>query len=416
MINRLRIQRILIIIGFSLGTLGIGVIVWLFFFQPFITPPSANVNGDANVNGTGQLPNANVNRPTNVNGSAGLVNGPTALPSIAEIANGGPTLAKQLGNISAVEPGFGSSRGIAFYDPSTDTFKRFDPATGEFTELTAKKFPDVQNVTWAPNASTAVLAFPDDSKIVYDFASDQQYSLPKEAENFSFASDSEELAYAYIGQTPDERFLVTADVNGANQKAVQKLGENADRMQVAWSPSNEVVGLFRKSLGTERQEIMFIGQNQENFKTLTTNGAGFRGMWTPNGEELLYTVYSAASNYKPELHLVRARGNAIGTGDTYLGLSTFIDRCAFNTGGSFAYCAVPDFLEQGTGPYPDLAGTTRDSFVRIDLATGSVTPVAQPMTADRNRFSVSWLSVAADESKLFFTERNTGLLHELRLQ
>lgn len=410
-----RTSRILIIVGFSLGTLAIGVVVWLFFFQPLITPPGVDVNGNANVNGSGQLPNANVNRPTNVNGG-GLVNGPSALPSIAVVADGGLTLATPLRNEAVNGEGFGTAQGVVFYDPATQTFQRYDPTSGTFSILSNKKFPEVQNVTWAPDATTAVLTFPDDSKIVYDFAADRQYSLPKEAENFSFSDDSKQLAYAYVGQTPDERFLVTADVNGSNQKALQKLGENADRVQVAWSPTNEVVGLFRKGAGADRQEIVFLGQNQENFKSLTTNGTGFRGLWTPDGEKLLYTVYSAATNYKPELHLVRARGSDIGAGDTSLGIGTFVDRCAFTASGSFAYCAVPDTLPQGAGPYPDLAASTQDSFVRVDLSTGSVTRVAQPTTNERRRFSVSWLSVAADEDKLYFTDRTTGLLHELRLR
>lgn len=409
-----RLKRILTIVIFVLLVLALLVIVWFLFFQPFIrltntTPANTNVT-------PGQLPTTNVNRPTNVNAGP-IATGPGTLPTPSEVANGGLTLVTTISTEIAVAPTLGpDGRNILFYDEIDDRFVRIDPASGTVTAVGTQRFPDVETVTWAPDGERAVLEFPDGSNIVYDFGAQKQYSLPKEAQDFSFSKDSARLAYEFIGSSSDETFLVTAQSNGTGGKAVARLGEKADQVQVAWSPTDEVVGLFRQGTNAQQQEIIFVGQNQENFKSLETDGRGFNGMWTPDGEKLLYTVMSEETNWNPELHLVLARGENIGRGDVNLGLQTPLEKCTYNRAGSHAYCAVPDLLERGSGLYPEFSSNVKDTFYSINLATGAITPIAQPVTGGFERFTVEMLLISGDDSTLYFTDRNTRRLHQIKLR
>lgn len=410
-------KRTLLIIGFVALVIGIMVVIWILFFAPlFRRPPGTNGNANGNVNG-GILPNVNVNRRVNGNANQPLANRVTQLPTPAEVANGGLTLVHPVTSGMAADPVMGSDgRAVQYYDPATGMFYRIDPATGKATPISKQTFPDVQNVTWAPDSGRAVLEFPDDTKVIYDFQSAKQYQLPKEGRQFSFSPNSQNLAFSYIGNDPDQRFLVTTDNTGASLKPVQELGENFNQVQVAWSPSNEVVGLYHHAINATQQEVIFIGQNNENFKALTVDGEGFQGKWTPDGRKLLYTVLSPATNYNPELYLTLAKGDSIGDGKTDLGLSTFVDKCTFDRGSAFAYCAVPDALANGSGLYPEFSQDAHYTFSTIDLASGMTRQLANPVDDGYTRYTIGTVFLSGDEQTLYFTDAATQKLYSIRLK
>lgn len=412
--NTARLKRIAIIVGFVLAVLGIMVLFWYLFFRPLVSP-RPGVNGNINRQ-PGVLPNANVNRPANVNGVQPVATN-SSLPVPAEVANGGLTkttdVSPQPTSAATIAP---DGKNIVYYDSDRGKFVRLDPETGTLTDLASQKFASVQNVTWSPDSTKAVLEFPDDRKLVYDFSSKKQYTFPSQAKDFSFSADSQELAYKYIGNTPDEKVLVTSDITGNATSAVADIGDKEDQVQVALSPSDRVVGMYREGINGQQQQVLLIGKQQENFKAITTNGRGFQGRWTPDGTKLLYTVYSEATNWNPELYLVRADGDQVGQGNTDLGIATFVDKCTFNAAGTHAYCAVPNALDRGSGLYPEFSVSAKYGFVTINLSTGAVSPLAQPVGEELQQFSVDRVFLSGDESVLYFTDGQTGHVHKLRLR
>lgn len=411
-----RFRRIIIIIALIVFVVLIFTVVWLLFFKPFfVAPPAANQNVNQAPTGGG-LPNINTNRAPG-SGNQPIAGGPSTLPSPSTVANGGQTLVNSINTSASMAATIGpDGKQILFYDDIAGKFMRIDPASGALQELSSQRFPDVENVTWSPDSTKAVLKFPDDRSIIYDFATSTQYSLPSGADEFSFSADSGQVAYEYAGNGPNDQILVTSNLDGSSVKSVARLADQGANVQVAWSPTSEVVAFFKKGADSGSQEIVMIGQNQENYKTIKTDGRGFTGKWTPDGSKLLYTVYSAATNFNPELHLVHARGQAIGEGDTPLGLQTFVEKCAFNSRGTFAYCAVPDTLERGSGLYPEFSATSSDTIYSINLTTGDTTPIAQPVTGTLDRYTVRNLVVSKDERELYFIDAATQRLQKLRLQ
>ena len=70
-----------------------------------------------------------------------------------------------------------------------------------------------------------------------------------------------------------------------------------NKVQVAWSPNNEILATATtgRSLGVDRQEVYFLGQYGQNFKSMVVEGLGFQPQWAPSGQQLVYSVANAAS-------------------------------------------------------------------------------------------------------------------------
>lgn len=416
-------RRLLIIIAFVLSILVLGFLLYVSFFRS--TTPSTNGNGNGNVNGVLPNVNGNVNRQTgNVNGVLPNVNSrntkatANANAGPATVANGGETAVQTLVSQNAFQTVVDASGNIRYYDRATGQFYKLD-ANGNLVPLSGVKFPDAESVTWSPSKNQVIVSFPDDSKVFYDFETKKQATLPKEGENFSFAPTGSQIAFKFNAQNPDDRFLVISNSDGTGIKPVEALGENGSKVQVSWSPNDQVVATFTPGLNVEAQEVVFVGKNGENFKSTITNGRGFEGQWSPNGQYMVYSTYSADSNFNPALHIVNGQGETIGDDNRTLNLQTWSDKCTFSKSGSSLYCAVPATgqLKAGSGIYRDQAKSVPDTFYRVDLQNGSVQQIAVPVGTDGSRqFSAVNLGLSPDGRKLYFTDVSSGRVMSLNVQ
>jgi hypothetical protein len=267
--------------------------------------------------------------------------------------------------------------------------------------LSDKVFYNVENVVWSPNNNESIIEYPDGSNIYYNFLTKEQVTLPKHWEDFSFSTDGAQIATKSISMSPENRWLISSDPDGTNVKFIESLGENADKVIVDWSPTRKVVALSRTGtpLGADRQEVLLIGQNSENFKSIIVEGRDFRSQWSPTGKQLLYSIYSARSDYKPELWVVNADGNEIDTNRRPLDLNTWADKCAF-ADERFVYCGVPQAMETGAGLEPSITDLTPDDIFRIDLRSGSKTTVR----TDESHI-IEQIFISNDGDKLHFTDK-----------
>lgn len=408
-----RFRRPLIIVGFVLATVAFGLAIYFVFFRS--AQPAANTNTqNENVNGTAGNLNLSGNRNANRNATANTNGG---LP-IAKVAAGGETSVESIikSGVNFVTQD-ANGRDIIYYDAVTGQFFRLSPDGKTTVLLSSDKFPQLKNVTWAPNRTKAILEFPDQSKVLYDFAAKKQTTLPKEVSDFSFSPTGDQVAWKFTGSSPDDNWLQVADPTGGSARSIEPLGDNASRVQVAWSPTNQVIALYSKSAGLEQQDILPLGLNNENFETMSVNGRGFRGQWGPGGTSLLFSTYSSATDYNPKLQLASASGGTIGHDRLDFGLNTWPDKCAFSTNASAVYCAVPQYLESGSGIYPDLAKNIPDEFFRVDLTTGVKTKIAVPVGADGSRtFSAKNVFVTPGDTALYFSDQVSGQTFSLLLK
>lgn len=410
-----KIKPYLVVLGFIAVVLGLGILIYLFFFAPTGGPANENVNGAGGqfpsaggnrnitiVNGGGGLPNVNgIGRPENENANAG--------------ANANAGVERQVPIAVSTAPAFGGGastegNGFAYYDKNTGKFFKIDE-NGLRKQMSDQIFPDASNVIMSNDANKAIIQFPDGSNISYDFTKQQQYTLPKEGKDFSFNSDGGQIAYKFMASDPENRYLVSSGADGSNFKLIEPLGAEDANVQVNWSPTGQVAALFRKSVDADRQEVYFIGTQGENFKSMITPGRDFKGEWSPQGDRLLFSVYTPDADYKPTLWIVEAQGDRIGYNRKDLGVETWADKCTFDKGGTTAYCGVPQNLPQGAGLVKELADKIPDTMYKIDLRTGAKIPISNVV----GRFTVDKIFLSSDGKTLYYTDKQTGFAYRVSL-
>lgn len=401
-------KRLLIAIIFTLVCIGIGYLLYRVFFykekppeQPIKIMPKEFQFPQA---GKGAKP-------------GGAEGGPTELPAAGQLPVAGlgqeiqpPTIEKKMVDTLVGNPTSDINSGARYYDKINGKFYHLDN-NGNLQELSDKVFYNVQKVIWSPIKDQAILEYPDNSKIIYDFTTKKQVSLPKHWENFSFSPLGEKVAAKSIALAPENRWLITFDTDGKNISRVEPMGENADKVSVDWSPNKQIIAtsLTGEELGDDRQEVLFVGQHHENFKSTIVEGRDLRSSWSPEGKRLLYSVHNARNNYQPELWIVNAESDSIGSNRQILGLNTWADKCNF-AGERFVYCAVPTQLDIGAGFAPQTADYTPDEIYRIDLQTNLKTKI--PVNGS---YTVNQLFTSKDNKTLYFTDKNQSGLFSVPL-
>lgn len=404
-------KKVLIFIGLVLITIGIGYAMYSLFFkvpeEVIELPPAEEEPLPPGVG----LPPAEIGRPPTIPPVIGIP-GIELPPGVSAVADGGVTLVTPVVPVPTVGASISTSGNLNYYNSADQRFYRLSD-DGTIDLLSSKQFFNVENATFDPAGVKAIVEYPDGSNILYDFTSDTQVTLPRHWEDFGFNQTGDKLISKSIGVDPSNRFIVISNPDGSGARAIQDLGNNADKVDIAWSPNNQIVAIARtgNDLGPDRQEIFFIGQNQENFKSLVVQGLGFRSQWTPKGDRLLYSTTSSLTDYKPSLWLVDASGNDIGRNREHLNINTWADKCTFADNNT-VYCAVPTELPRGAGLQPAVADDIPDELYRIDLSTGLRTRIAIP----EGSHTIETIMLTPNEDKLFFVDKGTGILNMIELK
>lgn len=411
----LRTKKILLLIVFLSSVCFFGFLLYFFFFKvepaqitntneeypPGTFPPTGtNVNIPIiNQNINGQLPTANINGqiPTKIQ--------PT------ETAKGGVTKVQNLISTPTQDAAMSNNgKDFVYYDKSDNYFYKMD-STGRLQKLSDKKFFNVEKTYWSNDTSKAIIEYPDQSKIMYDFQKKQQHTIPKHWEEFDFSPDSEQIITKSMGIDRETRWLAVSNADGSQARRIEPMGDNYDKVNPTWSPTGQIVATYTEARDLNSQDVYFIGTNDENFKSITIEGRGFESTWSPTGSHLLYSVYNSDTNYNPTLWITEASGERIGIGRTPLKLNTWSHKCSFASNTKI-YCAVPQNLEEGSGLFPEIANSVPDNLYEINLTTGAKKMIAIPEenTAMQN------IMVSNDGRSLYYTDANTGQISKINLK
>lgn len=394
------LKRVLLILGLLLIAFVIGFALYNVFKQGAPTPgqPGGVLPG---VPG-GAFPGAGIRATTTIGGAAA---GPGVLPPATILGGAGqtyyrPAAVTKLTDNTALFPSLSNSN-VRFHNGTDGKFYSLGP-DGQLQPMSDQVFFNVQNVVWAKTANKAVIEYPDSNKIVYNFDTKTQTTLPKHWEDFSFSPDGQQIAAKSLGLAPENRWLITTKDDGTGAQLIEPLGENADKVTMNWSPSRQTVGFSQTGnpQGADRKQILFLGLHGENFKSITVEGLDFQPQWSPTGQKLLYSVDSARSDYKPELWIVNSYGDNIGSGRQALQVNTWANKCAFADDNTVV-CGVPRTLPQGAGMSPAVAADTPDDLYRIDLRTG----IRSPLTLDKD-YTIDSISIDSAKRKIIFTDHH----------
>lgn len=413
-----RTKKILYVVLFVAAFFAIVYLLYIIFFASDTS--TDDTTGNENTNTVG-LPNVNTAN-SNTNGATGNTNtGPIGstptIPGVDSVATGGPTQTTVLTPaVNAQDPAEGEGDSLRYYNPDDGKFYIVD-GNGKTTQLSNAQFSNVSNITWSDANNQAILEFPDGANIYYDLTTGEQVTLPPEYEEFAFSPTGDEIAFKYLPAEAERRVLAVSSPDGSSARTIESLGENEDHVNVDWSPTGTVIATFAEFVNFNDQEVGFIGLKGENFKGTVVNGHGLRSEYSSDGQQMLYSVYSAESDYKPKLWVVDANGQDIGKNRIDLQLNTFADKCSFSDDSSTIYCGVPSDSKYGFGLEPDILTGVTDEIYRIDLKSGSRQRIAVPVDENgQPNYTVSNMFVSPDNKKLYFRDQKTGQLIKINLE
>ena len=421
-----RYKKLFLILLFLAVVILFGYLLWRLFFQtaspigPTSPAASTTIGGLPAIGGggteattktgPGTLPGQTEGGLTPGQSGLGGNTGANPLNEASPVAVGGLTKTDNLVSAPVLGSVLSADGRVQYYNQDDGKFYRVD-ANGKTSLLSDKTFHQVQNVTWAPDKNRAILEYPDGTKIFYDFNARKQVTLPGHWQDFSFSADSRQIVAKSLGLDPENRWLMVADADGANARAIEAIGTNDATIYPSWSPNKQIIAYYTQGVDFNRQEVFFVGLNDENFKSTIVEGRGLQAQWSTSGDRLLYSVYNSADNMNPRLWIVDAQGNAIGSERQSLDLATWANKCSF-ANNTEIYCAVPEYLEAGAGLFPELADRTKDELYKIDLVTGAKKLLAVPDGA----YNISQLRVTGNQDYLFFTDKKNGQLYKIKLK
>lgn len=407
-------KRIIIAVLFSCLVIGLGYLLYRVFFANPVLPSKVIPDGTSSTS-TGAFPNAGVGGGTGTTGTTTTGGGlPTTGIRETELApaltSRTPVL-EQIVEDAIVNPQLTATGDIQFYNEIDGKFYTRN-AAGQLATLSDQVFFNVDSVTWSPENKEAIIEYPDGSNIFYNFASQKQVTLPKHWESFSFADSGDKIVAKSMGLSPENRWIVSTNPDGTNVELIEPMGDNADKVTVDWSPNRQVIGFSRTgaALGAEREEVLLVGLNGENFKSMIVEGRGFESKWSTEGRQLVYSVYNERNDFKPELWIVNGEPNSIGTGRRVLNLNTWAHKCTF-ADERFVYCGVPEDLPRGAGFAPGLADAIPDRLFKIDTQTG----IQNEIQIDQNFLVVEKIQVSPDGKKIYISDKHQQGLFEVAL-
>jgi hypothetical protein len=302
---------------------------------------------------------------------------------------------------------------INYYNLEDNKFYSL-PTNGNKPQLLSdKEFFGVSDVEWANDGQSVIIFYPDGNRIYYDFSKDKQITLNKGLQEPDF-SDSGEVAFKNISNNLDENWIIVTNPSNGQTELVESMGENADFVDINWSPDKQIVATYYKPIGLNSSEVFFIDLASENLKSLVVDGSNFKGIWSPDGRKIVYEVVNSANRYNPTIFIVDARGEDVGRHKFNLGLTTWVDKCTFS-GNLTLYCAVPRELIEGAGLYPELITETNDLIYKINLITGTKELLADPIFNDQD-FSIEKIKVDEQNKKIYFVDSLTGGVYEMKIK
>jgi hypothetical protein len=415
-----RFKKVFLIIGFLFLIIVAAYFIWTLFFKTAAPLTTTSPNATGTINGLPTAGSGNNTGTDQTGGGLPITPGQNANPlpgssapnpnAPSDTAVGGLTKTEILNKTPSLDPILNTSGQVQYYDQSDGKFYKIN-SDGTKTLLSDHVFHSVQNITWAPDATKAILEYPDGTKILYNFDTQKQSTIPAHWKDFSFSPTSDKLISKSIGLDEENRWLVVSNDDGSKATALEPIGTQDSTVYPGWSPNNQIVALYTEGIDLDRQNVYFVGLNGENFKSTVIEGRGLQYQWSTTGDKILYSVYNTSDNMNPRLWIVDASSDTIGQNRGSLDIQTWASKCTFASNTEI-YCAVPDNLPTGSGLYPELADETKDSLYKIDLATGSQKLIAVP----DGSYNISQIMVGDSQDYLYFTDKFSGSIYKVNLK
>ena len=228
--------------------------------------------------------------------------------------------------------------------------------------------------------------------------------LPENITDLSVSPDT--LKIFYLFESGENAFGITADFLGS--KKVQVFDSPATEWLSGW-PAAKLITLATKPAAVARGYLYALNPDSKSLVNILSGINGLTDLGSPNGKLILY----ADSSLSLYIYDLESRST------TALSARTLPEKCVWDRGSTFIYCAVPKNALGGA--YPDVwyrgEVSSSDDIWKIDAGSGLGTIILEP-TNEPGGEEIDGIKLALDEGEnyLFFVNKKNSYLWEMKLR
>ncbi|MBI2096613.1 MAG: hypothetical protein HYT40_00425 [Candidatus Sungbacteria bacterium] len=260
------------------------------------------------------------------------------------------------------------------------------------------------DVAWSEDREQTIVSYAEDGglkRFIQTVATATTSFLPQSVTNPRWSKDAANRI-VYTELAPAGSRVISADSRGKNPRALYT--NQIPDFSATWADASTIILTTPPSYVVPSISLLLpIGNPATNF--ISERGLGI----LPNKAGTIFALSGVDNGGRLlPLRFINRKGEVVAP----TSVSTFIEKCAWDTAGETLYCAVPT---NAGALLPDnwYQGKTEfnDRFVKIDSRTGNASDISSPGGA----FDATSLFADSKGQYLFFTNKTDSTLWRLEL-
>lgn len=315
---------------------------------------------------------------------------------------------------AVLSPTFNKDDGsIKYYSPADGKFYQINLEGGNKKALSEKKFSDVVSVLWSPNSFKTILETKRDGEkrfILNDFSGDEEVLIKNNTDSITWISDAR-ISYKYYDPKNSRRTLNVSDPDGTGWNMIADIAYR--NIFLSPVPKTALISFWNEPDGFAETDFRSASALGTETKTLLKGFFGADYLWNVAGEKVLISHLNEKGGKIINLAIANANGGEYKN----IGIPSFVSKCVWSRDGVTIYCALPGSIpETAALPNDYMAGKfkTADTFWKINTATGEKSRIID-LDKINGAFDASGLFLNADESSLFFVNKQDAKIYRINL-
>jgi len=357
--------------------------------------------------------------------------------SIANLLNGGkpsasrgpatPTPLTEAGRLrQRLYPISQDSALAAALGPSGDSIRYFSRSTGilwqsDFEGLHLSKLADapVKNIistVWAPGGEQAILFTQEPSEgskaYLYVIGEKRLAELNHFIRSVAFSPQGDRIIYHYLNTTNGDNLIAVAKPDGSNFKTLYRPAFTD--FSLYWPRPETAVIETKPSYASKSYVYTLDARNGVLNKVLPQDYYGADAVFSPSGTRLMISQVSDSGELQ---HGIVGSLSVFQPRDLFA-IKTLAEKCVWRKDNVRILCAVPSATPPIGTLLPDAyyqgVYITADDVQEVNIDTLAIRTIARSQEL-YPVFDLTSPVLASDESRVFFINRQDGLLYALRL-
>lgn len=271
--------------------------------------------------------------------------------------------------------------------------------------------PNLIKILWSPNGFHLINIFRQDggktNKYSYNLITKENALLDPNFKYIAWSPTGDKIAYHYFDQKTEEGFVSVALPDGKNWENLTPV--MAKDLNVEW-PQKSKISFYNLAPSNSAASDLYImnPETTEPPQKILSAKYGLKANWSPSGTRLLFSACES-SGQNPKLFILNE-----SLEEKPLNIAGMADKCAWSPKSeNHIYCALPQNIAENINLPQDWYSNkflSQDIIFKINIDSGEKT-----QTIKEAIYDVSNLLIAPEEDYLYFINKESGFLYEVKL-